>query len=226
MSPSDYLRQAQLYEQYATQAGINYNEKLQSYLFRNDKSPTEFYQAAQADAQLRDNPALYKAYNEQLKAEGLDPLDKGGQLKFLLGLGERQYTQVWERASTRYAAEEAGLSVDRLGNALSIKDRFINEVAGKGFSPQDLQQRFEQVASDLLTTLPLSRIQHYQLSKKDIEDARFGGPKQAEVLQRMQHILTQEQAFEEQGSPGPQSYVNQGGQAATPPSQQRRTYSQ
>lgn len=196
MTPQQYLQQEKAYQTYAAQYGINLNGGKEAYLFRNDVSPQVAAQRFQTEATLRDNKDFFAAYNQELKAEGKAPLDHDGLFKLVQGEGNKEYTQLLERAQTRYAGEQAGIHFGNAAQAyLNISERQVKRIGGKDLSPEALQANFEAAASDLLTTLPLSRIQKYGLKKNDILQARFGGKKQADVLQLMQHIQDQEKAF-------------------------------
>lgn len=196
MTPEQYIQTEQAYQAYAAQYGINLNGGKEAFLFRNNVNPQVAAQRFQTEATLRDNSDFFKAYNQELKQEGKDPLDKQGLFQLVMGEGNKEYQQLLERAQTRYAGEQAGIHFGNAANAyLNISERQVKKIGGKNLSPEQLQASFQQTAQDLLTTLPLSRIQKYGLKKNDILQARFGGKKQADVLQLMQHIQQQESAF-------------------------------
>src|SRR5207247_2844176 len=74
----------------------------------------------------------------------------------------------------------------------------VQNIAGQNLSDAQLHKDYQDLAQNLLTTLPMSRIHGYGLTKKQIQQASFGGPKQAQIIQKMKHIIATDQAFSEQ----------------------------
>jgi uncharacterized protein YfkK (UPF0435 family) len=196
MSPSQYLATKRSYQAYAQQFGVNLNDSQVSYLFRNNVSPQEFAIRAQALTTLRTNQQYFQAFNQQLRQEGMQPLSKADQFRFVMGEGNQEWYDLWQRASTRYAAEQAGLHFGKVGQAYTnIPQGVVKKVAGLGLDTSQMQKGFAQLAQELQRTLPMSRIQKFGLSKEDLVQLEFGGPRQAAVAQKVQQIMANEQAF-------------------------------
>lgn len=202
MDEQTYLSNKQQYESYGSQYGINMGDNRVGWLIQNRVAPDEFADRAPAMTMLRENRDFYKQFaaglvqsGQATKAEVSDE----GIFKFVLGEGNKAWYEELNLANARYAATQSGIKLGQQAAGYSaINPNAIQKIADKGFSPQELQARFEQTAQDLLTTLPEAKIQSYGLSKKDILAARFGGKNQGKVLQLMDHIKKQEDAFYDQ----------------------------
>lgn len=198
MTPQQYIQTKQSYISTAAQYGVNASPKTIAWMFRNEVSPQEFASRAQAINSLQNNQQYFRAFNETLKAQGMDPLSRGDQLRFVLGEGNKEWYNQWQNASTRYSAQQAGIDTQKGGMYTSIGEHLLGKIADKGLSVDAMNQAWQQVGQNLLTALPDSRIQGYNLTKKQIAEASFGGPHQARTRQRIQDILNQEQAFYQQ----------------------------
>jgi hypothetical protein len=198
MSPAQYLAVQRQFEAIGAQSGIDVGAKRQAWLFRNNVSPAEFQARAQADTTLRTNQAYFNAFNEERKANGLPPLTHADQFKMIMGEGNQEWYDQWQGATTRYAAEQAGLSIKAAGSSyLNINEHLLNKVNQLGLTEDQAQAGFQDIATHLLTTYPLSKLENYNLSKRRIEAAVFGGPGSAQTRELMKHVLAQEQAFTE-----------------------------
>jgi hypothetical protein len=231
MSPTQYLASEKQFQAAASRAGINLSDGKEAWLFQHGITPSLFADRATGFKMLQDNKDFYEQYGKSLVQQGVatpQDIKDEGLFKFVMGEANQEWYDTYNLTRARYAATQAGirLSAQAEGDMI-LNPHLIERISNKGLSDADLTQGFQQVAQQLLTTLPLSRIQKYGLSKHDIAAAEFGGPKQAQIKAKMEHILAQEKAFEEQGAQGPQSYVTQGGTPASAGvSQQRRQYSQ
>lgn len=200
MDEATYTATKQEYEDSASSAGLNMGPNKIGWLFEHDVSSNEFADRAPGIRMLKDNHELYVQFGRALVQSGnATPAEvkDEGLLKFVLGEAPAAWYEEYHLAETRYAATQAGISLARhaTGAYDHISPGQIEKIADKGLTPEAMKAGFEQTAQDLLTTLPLSRIQKYGLTKRDILQARFGGKKQAEVLQKMEHIKSQEEAF-------------------------------
>lgn len=214
MTPAAYLQNKQAYQDIGSATGIDVGDKKLAYLFNHNQSPAEFQDRATSISRLRDNPDLLAALNQQRGVDGLPQLSEHELFKGIMGEGNKEFYQGWQSAVTRYQSEQAGLKigeVGRPGQYNHLGEGQLNKINSKGLSEADLSQGFQQLASDFLTALPASRIAHYGLTKGEIERAVFGGKNQAAIRQKMEHIMAQEKASEENTLAASQSYVGQGG---------------
>lgn len=201
MSEAQYFAQTQQYQDIAAQAGLNLGAGMTAYLFKNDVSPSEFQVKAPAVRQLKSNPELYAQFAKEIERRTGEVVDKQGLLKFAMGTGNAEWYNIWNAASARYAATQAGIKIAKasgLYTALSRQE--ILGIAKKGFSPQELSSGFQNVAQQLIDVLPEASIMKYGLSKEDILTATFGGKNQAAIRRKIQRITEQEEAFYQAGA--------------------------
>jgi hypothetical protein len=52
-----------------------------------------------------------------------------------------------------------------------------------------MTQGLQEVAEHLLTTMPNSKLAGFKLGKRQLMSGEFGGPRQAEIRQKMQRVL-------------------------------------
>ena len=199
MSESQYLSNEFQYESYAAQYGIDWTPGLKDWLFTNSVSPSEFAARAPAYTQLRANPDLYKQFGKALVqqgAAGKGDVTQESLLRFIMGEGNQEWYDVWNLARARYVAVQSGIQLKRGSDRyLALNPRLVEHIANLGLSDQGLAAGYAELAQNLLTTLPLSRLQHYNLTKKELEQAAFGGKHSAEIQRKIEHVQAQEQAF-------------------------------
>lgn len=200
MSIAQYQKTEDSYNAAADRYGIDLGNKKMAYLFNNDVSPSEFGTRASALNSLQNNDALYKQFGKALVESGVvDKVPSQDELfKFVLGQGNQDWYDEWNLARTRYAATQAGLQITKKNSGYtSISPGMAGKIAGQNLSDAQLQKNYQALAQQLLTTLPASKIAGYGISKKQIQEAVFGGPKQAVLMQKIQHIMATDQAFSE-----------------------------
>jgi len=204
MSTDQYLSNVQQYQSIAVQAGLNLGSKRLAWLFQNDVSPSEYAVKAPAVARMRRDPQLYAAFGRELVQGGLakrGEVSKGELLKFAAGLGNSAWYDLWQDTVTRNAAVDAGIAIRRsaraaeAGGYATIGQGLLERISGKGLTEDQMAAGMQEVAQNLLEVLPLSKIQGYGLSKNQLATGTFGGPHQAAIRQRMEHILRTEEAF-------------------------------
>lgn len=197
MTPAAYMQQEKSYQNVAAQSGLNIGPGRMAYLFRNDVSPTEFQTRASAIAKIRDNADMFKSFSQQLAAEGLAPkggLSKQDLFKFVLGEGNSQWYQSYNNTLSRYYGQQSGITFGHAPNKsyTDLNAKTVEKIGQKGLSEADLQSGYSKLASDLTTAMPLSKIQKFGLTKQDLVELEFGGPKQAAVAQKVQMLLKNE----------------------------------
>jgi hypothetical protein len=195
MTPYQYQQNVLQYQDAAAAAGVNLSPKEQAALFANDVSVREAQLRMQHEHTLRTNKPMFDAFNRELKANGHAPLDKQGIFNFLSGQGNAAAVNLWENAAADYSATQSGIKIGGpAGNYESLGRKQFEKIASMGLSEADLASGFGQLAHAFLTQVPLSHIQNSGLSKSDIRQAVFGGPKQAKIQEKMKHMIGQLQA--------------------------------
>jgi hypothetical protein len=202
MSEDQYLANKVQYEQYASRYGVNLSEGKIAWLFKNDVDPSEFADRAPAVTRLRENKDLYTAFKKELVDSGLaKPKDVEGNkemFRFVMGAGNQAWYDLWQDAATRYTANEAGITFAKNRDAYTnLNQRIIERVSAKGLTEEAMSTGFQEVAEQLLTVLPLSQLQGYGLTKRDLVTAQFGGKGSARIRQLAERVIKQEEAFYE-----------------------------
>lgn len=202
MTEDQYLQNERQYHDIASQAGVNLGDGREAWLFRNDVSPSEFADRAPALQTLKSNADAFRQFSKALVQEGVEDakgVTRKKLFQFVLGMGNAAWTETWNLSRARYAATQAGLNLKRGADRyLALNPRLVERISDKGLSDEAMATGFAEVASNLLTALPLSRIQGYGLTKREIVNASFGGKQSAQTQQKIQRILDQEEAFYEE----------------------------
>lgn len=202
MSPSQYISQKKAYQDYGARYGVDVGPKQLTWLFNNNVSSAEAAVRFQGIGKLEQNAQLFKQFNKQLEAMGEAPMTREDQFKFIMGIGNERYERLWDRAQVGYAAQQSGINLDanakqaaKSYTSIAGGEQLIKSLAGKGLSEGQLQQGFAKLAQDLQTTFPQSRIQGFGLSKRDLAQLEFGGPRQAAIAQKAQQIMNNAKQF-------------------------------
>jgi hypothetical protein len=198
MSIDQYLSNVAQYESISAQTGVNLSDNTVAWLFENDVAPAEFATRAPAIGRLQRDPQLWRSFSAELQRNG-EKVTRDGLLRFAAGLGNAAWYDLWQDAVTRNAAFDAGIEIKRAGAAgkdyTAIRQGMLERISGKDLSEDEMTAAFQEMGEHLLTTLPLSKLQGYNLSKRDIETHAFGGKHQADIRQKMKRVLEQEQRF-------------------------------
>lgn len=201
MSEAAYVAQTKAYQTSAASYGVNLTPALQSVLFQRGISSTTASQRFQAESQLRTNQPLFDAFNRQRKSEGKPILSRGDMMSFILGEGNQNWYDDWNNANSRYAGNMAGVTFDNKAQEYtSVGRNVVKEVAGLGLSQSAERSGYQKLAQQLKTSLPLSRIQKFGLTKQDLVELEFGGKRQASVAATVQSILANESNLEDQSN--------------------------
>jgi len=177
------------------QAGLDISDAQASQLFHNDVSPTEFSMRAPAVGRMQRYAPLFNAFRTELIKSGVSPKDitRKGLLEFAAGMGNKKWTDVWNDAVVRNAAFEAGIQIKK-GAALrkdytAIRQGLLEKISAKGLSEAQVNAGMQELAEHLLTTMPLSKLEHMGLNRRKLAQGEFGGKHQAEIRQKMKLVL-------------------------------------
>lgn len=197
MLPQQYIAQERSYQDQAARYGLSIGRKQIGWMVHHNISPAKAAVRFQADAVIQQNPEYFQSFNEELKARGMKALGYKGAQKFLLGAGNAKEYAIWQGASTRHAAEQAGISVGGPATEdMNLSESEKKMVAQKGFSQAQATAHFQNLSQLLGNILPESQIQGFGLTKADLIQAEFGGPKQAQINQMIQQLSKNQQAFD------------------------------
>lgn len=219
MTESTYLSVEKQYHETAAILGIHLgdtthppggrgdNPKIQGrerFLFANNVSPAEFAEKAKAVVAIRDNPEMFKQFAIEIGRAGLptfgfvknDTIDPTHLVKFVMGQGDPAWHELWQNTMADTAAVQAGITIGKhTGLYTGLSRKAIHGVADQNLDPSVLATKFNEVSDNLLSTLPLSQARAYGISKADIVEATFGGPRAAQARAKIARAKAEHEAF-------------------------------
>lgn len=193
MSESQYIRQEGQYQDIAAEAGINLGPQKMADLFRGNTSVGEFRTKAPAISRLRTDPQLQR----QLEQVVGHKLSKQEVLKFVIGEGNSEWYNDWNRTIARNAAVDAGITFKGDGYT-KLKAGMVEKYGLQGLTEEQLATGFEEIADSLLSTLPEAQIQSMGLSKKDIVAAHLGGKGSAKARALIKRVTATTEAYSDE----------------------------
>jgi hypothetical protein len=203
MSEEQYLANKDQYEGYAQRYGINMGPQRMAWLFGHDVDPDEFADKAQALNQLNRNKGMYDAFKRELVQAGIaKPSDVDGKkelFKFVMGEGNKEWYDLMQDASTRYQAQQAGLTFAAGKKRLytHLGQAVIERISGKDLTDDQMAAGFAEVEETLRKVLPLSEAKLYGVSKGDAVAAAFGGKGRSKALGDIERAQRTNEAYGE-----------------------------
>ena len=98
MAPAEYRTLQEAYQEIGFDFGIGVNNFRMGLLIEGGVSPEEFARRAQAIQNVRGNPGLRDAFNDQLRLAGISPLDEQGFFRYVAGAAGPEYYDAYEGA--------------------------------------------------------------------------------------------------------------------------------
>lgn len=195
MDPYQYKQQADEYQSIANRYGITIDNARIGSLINRDVSVDEFQTRAEAIGRIDENRQYFDAFKKVLEARGIKGLNTDEEIAdFLIGKGDKKFYDIWEEVQIGGAAKMAGVNLNaKMMNTISKKIPGADTM-----DPAALQQSFQNLAASLRTALPQSKIQGYGLTKRDLVELEFGGPRQAAIADKVNRIMAQYQGNMEQ----------------------------
>ena len=199
MSESTYESMKRNFSDYAAANHVNVSQAQIVKLFKNQVSLTEANDRFAAESRLTSNPGMFDSFNQELQAQGKQPLDHAGQIAFILGSAHGSYYDVWNKANARYEAGQAGIKIDETGAAGTLTYAQLKQgTMLQQTSKAGAQGSWSDMAKLLGQILPESKLQGFNLTADDLMQAEFGGPKQAKIDQLIQQLGANQKSFETQ----------------------------
>lgn len=218
MTPGEYLSSRREYQHMAATYGFDLsNQAFGEQIVAGGTSGQEFLDRLEAAARVTESPEMFESLTHFAKEAGLGAYGKEELFDALLGLAPKEFYDLWEKTSIQGMAALSGF---HLGDKGVEK---IQELAGERIleSPQT-KLAFENLAHQIKTTLPLSKIYKFGVTKGDLLQLEFGGPRQAEIAQTVQRIVDTDEAFQSSARVRGQVYPGQGGGVTAPGGQAER----
>lgn len=195
MDPFQYRATADQYTQIANRYGIDIDKARIGNLIGRQISVDEFQTRSEAIARIDENKQYFDAFNKVAAARGMKGLDTPEEMAdFLIGRSDKKFYDLWEEVQIGGSAKMSGVN-------LGIKGirQIAKAIPGENdMDPAALQQHFQNLAASLRTALPQSKIQGYGLTKRDLIELEFGGPRQAAIADRVNRIMAQYEGNMEQ----------------------------
>ena len=203
MSEEQYLAYESAYRALSQNFGYKMTQEDVGTWISKGVDPTELQQrfdVIQRADQYR--PALQQL-KQTLARRGL--ADKGKitlaeARDFILGIADPKWYKVYEEFSGRTAAVQAGFDIvkgtDAFGYTTLTRKQIldiIHRVPGIQ-SEGDLAASFQQLAQQFRELIPEGTITGFDVSKKDLIQLEFGGPRQARIAERVKRIIASVQA--------------------------------
>jgi hypothetical protein len=193
MSPLEYRHISDVYNSVGNEFGINLSKRqLGRWISRNVSMQEARDRFTWAKRLITYKPSLLE-FREVLKANRLSTkgLDTDKELiDFVAGRGSKQLYDLYEQFNFGLASREAGLNKN-------FDQGFLRQLARQtpGFqTEEDLQRSFQSLARQIRTTIPLSKIHNFGLNDRELAQLEFGGPRQAEIAEKVRRVLLTEQA--------------------------------
>lgn len=169
------------------------------------------------DAVERDRQ-LFNQFEQTLRARGIikGQLSLKEMVNFVRGSSSPAFERVWEEAAFTAGLKRAGVSIGKAKGAdFSRKEivKLIGQFESRmpGAEVENLGDQFyQQLATDIRTLIPASRLANFKLTNSDILEMELGGPRAAKIAQTVEQILANAERAE-QGTPAPQAQLTQDG---------------
>jgi hypothetical protein len=158
----------------------------------------EFNTRMSAVQRMQDFKPALNAYRDLLKAQGMDTSDIDGDtglLKFVMGQAPKQFYQLYEQTNVLTQARVSGFVGKEKG--VGMAERIAALTPGI-MSEADLQLHFAKLAQQARTVLPASQWARQGITKNDLVQLEFGGPRMGAVAERVTQVLAEQRAFQEQ----------------------------
>lgn len=195
MSPSQYLNMVDTYRSTARSIGLNPNliDKDQfGDLIRGDVSPQEFSDRLTAVKRISEFKPAFEEFKQVLRSRGISPkgIDTDEEmLDFMLGAGPKKFYQIWDELTVGTAARTAGVQLGQ------HQIRRIAKILPGQANEAQIAAGMQDLAKKIQTIMPLSKINKYGISKKDLVQLEFGGPNQAAIAKKVEMALGNYEAF-------------------------------
>jgi hypothetical protein len=176
MSPTEYRSTVDSFEHTAYLLGYSPSTQTIGGWIANSVSPQEVADRYTAANRVKEDPQVFQALQAEWKAAGLGQINEAGVANALLGQAPKQFYDIWERAQLRGSAANAGAPIT---HAEAVQ---IQQNAPTRLDEASTQQSFADLARQLRTTMPMSRLYAaHGLTRSDLITLEFGGPGQADI---------------------------------------------
>jgi hypothetical protein len=194
MSPFEYRQLSDQYQSIARLYGFSSLDKARvGRLIAGNVSIQEFSDRMEAIRRVTEFKPAFEEFKQILRSRGIST--KGLEtdkdiVNFMLGKGPKQFYRLWDELNVGLAARMAGAKINQK-QVRAIAKR-LPGIA----SEAELQAQMQELARHIRTTMPLSKIHKFGITKKDLITLEFGGPNQAAIFEKVRRVLATQEAFE------------------------------
>lgn len=203
MQPAEYLSTRQSWQRQAQIYGFNFTNEEFGTAVNQGVSTQEFTDRLEAAARFDENPQFAKAWAHYTGQSG-----KKDIFDAILGVAPKEFYDVYEKASVKTAAALEGVH---------LGDKLVEQITSRSATPlteADIAEKAGQLARDLRTLAPLSKLVGFGLNKSDLVQLEFGGPRQAKVFEKAERVKAELDRSQEKRAHA-QLYPDQTGQITT-----------
>lgn len=147
-------------------------------LIRSETSPDEFATKLQAVYTVKTNPEMFKLFQQQMRAAGLEPLKGQGLFRFIAGTADKKFYDVYEATRFRQALDLKKADANRLAKQVGLP--------GEQFA--SLDQVAAEARSQLRTIGP--ELQAQGINTVKLVKALANPSANLDVMEKVQQILT------------------------------------
>jgi len=213
MTEGQYLSTYAQYKARAQDIGERFSRKMFAKTLKNGLTFEEFSDRVDAVQTIDQYAPMWAGFQQALELRGIalpgGKLTKKELQKFVMGLGPKKWEQVWQEAFLTTQLERvAGIEVTapRAGEVatpdsygLTRKDmlQVIKQVEAlnPGFEFEKLSGQDFAELGKRVRQYDIQYLQRYGLTTKDLLEMEFGGPRAAQIAERAERILAEQEAF-------------------------------
>lgn len=201
MSPLEYIELEKTYEEIARDHGffkqVNSSREI-ARLIEGNVSAQEFEDRLVAAERMQEFAPAFEAFKKVVKHNFGETLGDKEIFDFVLGMGDKKFYDIWERAGIQEQAKAAGVKLDQSQIAKIAKSQ-------AGYQdPSQYEPRFAELAQKIKTVMPLSQMSKWGISKQDLIELEFpgsttNGEKRKTTAMKIERLLKGYEAKHDQG---------------------------
>lgn len=213
MTEGQYLATYAQYKERAQDIGVNLTKRMFAGLLRNGKTFEEFSDQVDAISTIDQYAPFWDQFRQTLELRGIavpgGKLTKKELAKFVMGLGDKKWEQVWQETFLTVQLERvAGVEVvapragetrtpDTYGIMRSEMLKLIKQVEAlnPGLEVEKLSGRQFTDLGKRLRGYSLEYMRRYGLDTLDILEMELGGPRGAAIAEKAERVLKTQEAF-------------------------------
>jgi hypothetical protein len=211
MTEGQYLSTYSQYKARAQDIGVQLTSKEFARMLQRGVDFEEYSDRVNALSSIRSYGPMWEAFKNVLDERGLKvpgkELEKKELVKFLMGQGSKEWEHAWQETLVSVNLEQvAGVQVVGRGERAGTEGYDIMrgdlveilrqvESLTPGFNAEDISSRDWAEIGKRIRKYPMSYLQRYGLTTKDLLEMELGGPRAAEIGIKAERILKEQEAF-------------------------------